>query len=575
MRVTTNRWVACVLLVLAGSSVSTEAALSQAETRPIDAERLLHPLDGDWLNYRRTYDVQGFSPLTEINRTTVRDLRPVWTLSFEDKDRWSPTPIVADGLMYVSEGSGRVTALDALTGDVVWEHERSFPRDISISMAYPRSRGVAVYGGRVYWGTADSFLVVFDAKSGEKLWEVKTGDYQEGSGHAHAPVIFDGKVILGSTGSDHRARGKISAIDAETGEIVWTTYTVPGIGEPGFETWRTSVTGVLPLGGSPWHTASYDPDLRLMYMGTGQPTPRNRVLRGDGGDALYTSSILALDIDSGEIRWYFQVLPGESWDFDTAHESMLMDLTLDGESRRVLVHTSKIGWGLVLDRVTGEFLYAFKTGFDNVVTGWTEEGRPIYNPALVPQREDQDSGKIFHVCPHLHGTRDLNSPSYSPLTGLYYVGINYSCMDVTYFSQEFTGRGRYQGMSGPATLADGHDYVGEFVAFDPSTGERAWVYRPESGAPMSASALATAGGIVFGGTSDRWFFALHTETGEVLWQTRLNGDISGSPVTYTVGGKQYVAVAAGGGIAQTPTLGPLVDIDIPRGSGVMWVFALP
>jgi alcohol dehydrogenase (cytochrome c) len=543
----------------------------------ITEERLAHPEDGDWLNYRRTHDVQAFSPLDEINRTNVERLRPVWSYSFTDNSRWSPTPMVANGIMYVSEGSGTITAMDAVRGDVLWVHQRSFPDDIRISMAYPRSRGVAVFEDKVYWGTADSYLVVLDALTGDQLWEVQTDDYHLGAGHAHPPMIADGKVLLGTTGNAlgiSGARGKIDAYDAESGERLWRTYTVPSRGDPAYETWSADETGVPPLGGSAWHTFSYDAELGLIYAGTGQPTPRNRVLRGPG-DALYTASILALDFDTGEIRWYFQVMPGESWDYDQSHESMLIDLVIDGQPRKALVHTSKIGWGQVLDRETGEFLFAFRTGYDNVVTGWTDEGRPIYNAETQPRQEHLDSGTTITACPHLHGTRDLNSPSYSPLTGLYYTGINYSCQVLTYFAQEFIEAGRYQGMTGRPALAPGYDYVGEFVAFDPATGERAWVYKPESGAPMSASALATAGGIVFGGTSDRWFFALHTETGELLWEMRLNGDISGSPVTFTVDGKQYVAVGAGGRIAQTTTLGRLVDIDIPSGSGVMWVFALP
>jgi alcohol dehydrogenase (cytochrome c) len=562
-----------LLLNLFGSG-SAFAQTERSGWEPITNERLAQPEDGDWLNYRRTHDVQGFSPLVEINRTNVEGLRPIWSYSFRDNSRWAPTPIVANGIMYVSEGSGTITAMDAVAGDVLWVHQRSFPDDIRISMAYPRSRGVAVYQDRVYWGTADAYLVVLDAQTGDELWEVQTDDFRLGFGHAHPPVIADGKVLLGTTGSDHRARGRIDAYDAETGERLWRTYTVPAKGDPAYETWSADETGVPPLGGSAWHTFSYDAELGLIYAGTGQPTPRNRVLRGPG-DALYTASILALDFDTGEIRWYYQVMPGESWDYDQAHESMLIDLVIEGSPRKALVHTSKIGWGQVLDRETGEFLFAFRTGYDNVVTGWTDEGRPIYNTETQPRQEHLDDGTTITACPHLHGTRDLNSPSYSPLTGLYYTGINYSCQILTYYTQEFTGVGRYQGMSGRPSLAPGYDYVGEFVAFDPATGDRAWVYRPESGAPMAASALATAGGIVFGGTSDRWFFALHTETGELLWETRLNGDISGSPVTFTVDGKQYVAVGAGGRIAQTMTLGPLVDIDIPDGTGVMWVFALP
>jgi alcohol dehydrogenase (cytochrome c) len=558
--------------------VAGAVVLGQSPSRtwePITEERLLKPRAGDWLSYRRTYDGFGFSPLDQINRSNVRNLRPVWTYPSREGGRWAPTPIVANGILYFSEGGGRVVAIDVVTGDKIWTYDRTLPKDIGKSQAFHRSRGVAVYEDKVYWGTPDSFLVTLDARTGKLLWEAKTGDYTTGEGHIHPPLITQGKVFFGYSGGDSNSRGKIAAFDAKTGKEIWTTYTVPAAGEPGYETWNAEKTGVPPLGAATWHTPTHDPELGLLYMATGQPTPRSLALRGKG-DALYTNSILALDINTGKIRWYYQILPEESWDLDSPYESMLLDLVVNGEKRKALVHTSKIGWGVVLDRVTGKFLKAFRTGYDNVVTEWTSAGRPVYNPEVVPKPEDQDSGKTFFVCPHLHGTRNLQSPSYSPRTGLYYVGINNACMTVSFFSAKFGPNSRYQGMTnGDPKFAPGYDWVGEFVAFDLATGKRAWEYRPKSGSPMAASALATAGGIVFGGTSDRQFFALDDKTGEPLWQMRLNGDISGAPVTFEVGGKQYVAVGAGGNIAQTTTLGPLTKVDVPGGNGVIWVFALP
>jgi alcohol dehydrogenase (cytochrome c) len=292
------------------------------------------------------------------------------------------------------------------------------------------------------------------------------------------------------------------------------------------------------------------------------------------GDSLYTNSIVAVDAATGELRWHFQLVPADEWD-RSAYESMLVDLEIDGVVRRALIQTGKIGWGVVLDRATGEFLHAFRTAYDNTITGWTDAGRPIYDPKTIPGIEDIDSGRVFEICPHIHGARNLQAPSFSPLTGLYYLGVNNSCMNAVVVTPVFQRIIGLTGVSYTASLAPGYDYVGEFVAFDPVTGERVWVYRPESGAPMTASALATAGGIVFGGTADRQFFALHSETGELLWQTRLNGDVSGAPITYAIDGKQYLAVAAGGHIAATTTLGRLVGVDVPQGSGAVWVFSLP
>jgi alcohol dehydrogenase (cytochrome c) len=559
-----------LLAVLCAAAAQAQAPAD--DWTSITAERLGAPEPGDWLGYRRTYDVQAFSPLREINRRTVERLRPVWAYTVRDNSRWVATPIVANGLMYIAEGSGRVLALDAVTGELVWTHVRTYPQDIASSEAYPRHRGVGVYGDVVYFPTADSFVVALDARTGQKLWEVQTGDYKTGEGHAHAPLLADGKVFVGNTGGDFAARGKFEAYDAANGTRLWTFYTVPRKGEPGFETW-TENEQWPPLGAAAWNTASYDPELDLVYFSTGQPTPWTTASRGPG-DSLYSNTLLAVEADTGKLRWHFQLVPGDEWD-RSAYEGMLVNLRLDGTSRKAVILTGKVGWGVVLDRATGEFLHAFRTAYDNTITGWTEQGRPIFDPRAIPAPADVDSGKVFEICPHIHGARNLQAPSYSPQTGYYYLGVNNSCMNAQVVTPVFRPGLGLTGVTYTASLAPGYDFVGEFVAFDPVTGERAWVYRPESGAPMTASALATAGGLVFGGTADRQFFALNSDNGKLLWQTRLNGDVSGAPVSYTIDGKQYIAVASGGRAAPTTTLGRLVGVDVPQGTGVMWVFALP
>lgn len=570
MRTTSNGPKALSALFLA--AVVGPAAGQTADWQPITAERLLAPEPGDWLSYRRTYDVTAFSPLTEINRDNVQDLRVVWAYSMRDNSRWVVTPVVANGLMYVSEGSGRVVAFDVETGEVVWTHVRTYPDDVSKSEAYPRHRGVSIYGNTIYWGTADSFLVALDARTGQKLWETKTGDYTEGGGHAHPPLIADGKVFIGMTGGDFAARGRFQAFDAATGEHLWTLYTAPRRGEPGYETWTDN--GIWPpAGGATWNTASYDPELGLVFFSTGQPAPWTTASRGPG-DSLYTNTLIAADADTGEMRWHFQLVPADEWD-RSAYEGMLVDLEIDGVLRKAVILTGKIGWGVVLDRATGKFLRAFRTAYDNTIVGWTNEGRAIYDPKAIPKPEDVDSGKVFEICPHVHGARNLQAPSFSPITRLYYLGVNNSCMNAQVVTPEFHPVTGLTGVTYTASLAPGYDYVGEFVAFDPVTGERRWVWRPPSGAPMTASALATAGGIVFGGSADRQFFALDAESGELLWQTRLSGDVSGAPITFEVNGKQYVAVGSGGRVAPTTTLGRLVGVDVAQGTGVLWVFALP
>ncbi len=572
---TNQRWtvigvgvVAVILWFEAGAAAQSDSPAWD----PITEARLLNPEAGDWMSYRRTYDVTGFSPLDQIDRTNVDDLRLVWAHSVGDNSRWVPTPVVANGLMFVAEGDGRITAFDITSGDIAWQHQRSYPEDITKSQAIGRSRGVSILGDTIYWGTADAALVALDAATGEQRWEVSTGDYSTGLGHTHPALIADGKVILGFAGGDRSARGAVVAHDAETGERLWLTYTVPAPGEPGYETWTENE--IPPLGGLTWGTISYDPELGFIYLGTGQPTPWASTLRGPG-DALYTNSILALDIDTGELQWHFQVVPSDNWDLDSTHESMLVDLEFGGTVVKALIETSKIGWGVILDRETGRFLRAFRTGYDNLITGWTDSGSPIFNADLIPSLEDVDSERVFEVCPHYHGTRNLNSPSYSPVTGLYYLGINNTCMDVTFVSEEYRPGRRYGGIVSRVKSVPGYDFVGEFVAFDPLTGRRAWAYQSPGGVAMTASALATGGGIVFGGTADRRFFALDADTGDSLWEMRLNGDLSGAPVTFEVDGRQYVAVGAGGRIAQTTSYARLTGTSIPQGSGVIWVFALP
>ena len=570
---TKTRIVLSILSVLlAASSISFPQSGASA-WEPITEERLRHPKAGDWLSYRRTDDVFAFSPLTEINRTNVKNLRPVWTYPVQDDSRWVPTPIVANGIMYVAEGKGRVLAFDVVSGEIKWIHSRTYPEDIRASQAYLRHRGVSVYDDKIYWGTADSYLVALDARTGKQVWQVQTADYKKGVGHSHPPLIADGKVIMGFIGGEREVRGALAAYDAKSGALLWKTYTVPAPGEPGSESWAKS--DMPPLGGPTWGTFSYDPQLGLVYAGVGQPAPWASTLRGNG-DALYTNSVLALDIKTGKIRWHFQVVPSDNWDMDSPYESTLVDLPINGVTRKALIHTSKIGWGVVLDRVTGQFIQPFKTAYDNIITGWSPSGRPVFNPNVVPTPEIVDSGKVFEVCPHFHGARNLNSPSYSPITRLYYLGINNSCMDVTFVTQRYELGQAYQGMNLiSAKFAPGYNYVGEFVAFDPVTGKRRWEHHTKSGAAMTASALATAGGIVFGGTADRYLFALNTENGKPLWETRLNGDISGAPITFEVGGRQYLAVGAGGRIAQTTSFARLTNTDIPLGSGMIWVFALP
>jgi alcohol dehydrogenase (cytochrome c) len=561
---------AAIVLALASPAI----VMGQSLWRPVTPERVLHPEDGDWLSFRRTYDGSGYSPLRQIDKGNVGRLRALWSYSVPDNSRWFPTPIVVNGLMYVVEGGGRVLCFNAATGDLVWVHERAYPQDIAVSQGFNRARGLSIYDDVLYWGTADMKLAALDARSGRWLWEVSTGDYRSGAGHNHPPLVADGKVFIGHAGGDRTAAGRFRAYEARSGRLLWELKTAPeGPNDPGFNTWPENSKYPI-MGAAPWGTITYDSTLKLVYFGTGQPEPWTAAARGRG-DALFSNSIIAADADTGKMRWYYQPTNQDDWDRDSAYESLLVDLTIGGKVRKALINTGKMGWGVVLDRQTGQFISAFRTAYENVITGWSSQGRAIIDPAKITQPEDVGSGKTFEVCPPVHGARNLQSPSYSPVTRLYYLGINNACMTATVVPVAYRPGIVANGVSHTAKRVPGYDYVGEFVAFDPVTGKRAWTYRSSGGEAMTASALSTAGGIVFGGTVDREFFALDSATGRLLWRTRLNGDISGSPITFSVNGRQYVAIAAGGKPAPSTSFAGLTNVRLSQGSAALHVFALP
>lgn len=560
--------------VVTAAILAPPVVLGQPTWRSVNPERVSKPEGGDWVSYRRTFDGQANSPLKQIDKNNVAQLRPVWSYALPESNRWFPTPLVVNGRIYLAEGSGKVRCLDALTGDLIWVHERTYPADIAVSQGFNRARGLAIYDDVLYWGAADMALLAIDAKTGKALWETKTGDYHTGAGHNHPPLVADGKVFIGHAGGDRTAAGRFKAFDAKSGKELWEIKTVPEkAGDPGFETWPKNSKFPI-MGGAPWSTITYDPELKLVYFGTGQPEPWSAVLRGKGR-ALYTNSIIAVDADTGKMRWFYQPSDQDDWDRDMVFESTLVDLVINGKPRKALINTSKLGWGMVLDRQTGQFISAFRTAYDNLVTGWTPKGQAIMNPAMQPKPEDLASGKAFDVCPHPFGARGLQSPAFSPSTGLYYIGINNGCSEMKLRPVEYKLGTSQIGVSYSFKMAPGYDHVGEFVAFNPITGQPAWKYRSPRGEAMTASALATDGGLVFGGTADREFFALDSDTGKLLWRTRLSGDISGAPVTYELEGRQYVAIIAGGKANQTTALGGLSNTRFSEGSAAIYVFALP
>jgi alcohol dehydrogenase (cytochrome c) len=522
--------------------------------------------------YRRTYDGWGFSPLDDIDTRNVARLTPVWTLSTGVLEGHESPPIVNDGVMFVTTPFNRLLAVEASTGRVRWLYQRQLPVDIQ--MAHPTNRGAALYGDKVYMATSDAKLVAFDAATGSVLWEKEVADYRAGYYMTLAPLAVHGKILVGASGGERGIRGFVVAFDAESGEQAWKTYTIPGPGEVGHDTWPGDS---WQTGGAPtWITGTYDSELNLTYWGTGNPGPWTGDTRP--GDNLYTTSVVAFDADTGEIRGHHQYHWNDSWDWDEVDAPLLIDVARDGRTIPTLVHPGRNGYMWILERRASGigFVDAFPYVFQDVFTAIDREtGRPEYDMEKKPA-----IGKAATFCPSLHGGKNWPPAAYNPATRLLYVPANDNlCTTMQGEATEYVpGRG-FTGITGvEASLRAGADHVGELQAWDLATGERVWTHEYGPFANWGP-VLTTAGGLVFsGGTADRYFRAFDARSGRLLWQYRLSSGVLGAPVAYEVDGKQYIAVQAGWGVDSVNSQRRVdgffnQETIVPQG-GVVWVFAV-
>ncbi len=567
-----NTKVIAVLLAYCLLSLVSGAVQSQIpDYSTVTDARLQAPEPENWLMFRRTYDGQGFSPLDQINARNVTGLKPVWTLSTGLTEGHQSPPIVNDGIMYITTPLNHVLAIDAATGDGIWEYSRQMPFDISL--AHPTNRGVALYGDNVYMATSDANLIALDARTGAVIWEKAVADYRSGYYMTLAPLAVNGKIMVGASGGERGIRGFIAALDAETGDELWRTYTIPAPGEPGSETWLEG--GWETGGGSIWVTGNYDPELNLAFWGTGNAGP----WAGDArpGDNLFANSVIALDVDSGEMKGYHQYHWNGSWDWDEVSPPMLLDVERGGRTIKGLVHPGRNGYLWLLERSAEgiKFIDAEPFVYQNVFTSIdAETGRPTYDMDHKP-----GVGKNAAYCPSLSGGKNWVPAAYSPQTGLLYIPANdnycssWEGVDVEYRpGQGFTGTANMS-----ASVVEGADHIGEIQAWNMNTGEEVWTREFElaNWGPI----LATGGNLIFsGGTADRYFRAHNASTGDLLWEQRLNSGITGVPSTFEVEGKQYVAVQSGWGIDAAGMQRRLDALQgrttiVPQG-GVLWVFAL-
>lgn len=492
----------------------------------------------NWLTYYGTYDGQRYSELDQISGENVRSLTPAWvfqagstgmhsgasTYSFE------AAPIVVEGVMYVSGPDGKVWALDATTGEELWRYKHASPFDVSLCCGNV-NRGVAVGHGKVYLATLNAHLVALDAQTGDTVWDVTAGDVRAGESRTVAPLLVKDMVLVGSSGGEFGTRGHLDAFDAHSGERRWRCYTIPKPGEPGSETWPADGEAWQRGGGNCWVTPTYDPDLNLIYQGTGNPAPDfDGAVRP--GDNLYTDSVVAIDADTGGIRWHYQFTPHDLWDYDSTMENLLFE----HEGRKLLAHADKNGYFFVLDAANGELVRVFP--FVDRIT-WGEISSDGEVTAKVYPDEE---GVPVHFWPGPAGGKEWTHMAYSPQTGLIYVPVQEVGATATRRRREFKESIPYWGAGVAVDLDDHYGYV---AAIDPLTGEEKWRWRNEY--PMCASVLTTAGGLVFTGLPTGEFVALDAVTGEQKWQFQCGSGHHSSPTTYSVGGRQYIAVPTGWG----------------------------
>lgn len=568
---TVNCFVALALVL----AVAVSPATAQENYALVTKERLTSPEPGSWLLYRRTYDGHGYSPLDEINTGNVKNLTPVWTFSTGVGDGHEAPPIVNKGIMFVATPQAQVIAIDAKTGDLIWRYKRDLPDDIP----HPHftSRGVGLWRDKVYLATVDDHVVALDARTGATVWDKKVQDYKKGQYMTLMPLVVDGKIIVGGSGGEFGVRGYVVAFDAETGKELWRTYTIPGPGEPGHDSWRGE--DWRNGGGPAWMTGNYDPALNLIYWGVGNPAPWPGDLHP--GDNLYTSSVIALDPDTGKIKAHFQYHQNDSWDWDEVEAPMLIDLPRNGRTIKSLVHPGRDAIFWVLERGADKIGYVASWPFvyTDVWKSIDPSGRPVVDPAHKPT-----VGKWVDFCPSQWGGKNWPSAAYSPRTGLVYVPANENfCAGLRGVKEAFKPGKMWLSVDVKdigLKARPGADHFGELQAWNPSIGQRVWKY-DFKGTQLFASALATAGDLVFiGGTNDRMFRAFDARTGELLWGQKTNSGVIGAPISYEIDGVQYIAVVSGWGLGGQLIQEELVNRNdlglkdnVPQG-GVVWVFTL-
>ncbi len=541
---------------------------------PVTDALLQNPPAGDWLTWRRTYDDQGFSPLKQINRSNVGQLRSVWSWSLFPGANEN-TPLVHDGVIFVHSSGDHMQALDAVTGDLLWQYSRDLPKP-KVGFLNLVKRNIAIYGNHIFMDTSDLHVVALDMKTGEVAWDHEILDREKNPRQqmTGGPLVAKGKVIVGTVGQGPGGN-MIVALDAVTGKEAWRFYTIAHPGQPGGDSWNG-----LPLekrsGASVWTAGSYDPALNLVFFGAAQTYDTGPLVNaskepGITNDGLYTDTTLAFDPDTGKLVWHYQHVANDQWDLDWAFERQLINLPLNGATKRIVVTAGKEAFYDALDAATGKYAFSVDLGLQNVIAS----ADPVTGAKTINHAVVMGDGETKTVCPHAGGAKSWIPGALNPDTKILYVPLVESCMDLIPVAK---GERGFLTSGVRVTIRprlDGDGKYGRFEAINLETRKVVWTDRQR--APQTTGALATAGGIVFDGSLDRYIRAYDESNGKVLWETRLNDVPSSCPITYMVNGKQYVAVVVGNGGAHAATWPPLVpEIKNPQGGGAeLWVFELP
>ena len=518
-------------------------AVCSVASAQVTYEDILKSPGKDWLTYAGSYNGWRHSPLEQITRENAGSLVPKWVYRVPNAARLQTSPVVYDGVMYVTD-TNAMYALDAGTGRLIWSYVDSRAKESG------PNRGPAILGDRVYFVTSDNYLTALDRRSGGVLFSKQYARVEEGITSTSAPFAFKNMVIVGCAGGDQGMRGFIAALSAETGEEVWRTYTVPAKGEPGSETWGD----LIEWGGAAtWLSGTFDPELNTLYWTTGNPWPDfNASVRP--GDNLYSSSLLALDPDTGKMKWHFQFTPHDTHDWDAQSWPMLVDLEWEGKPRKLVLHANRNGFFYVLDRETGEFLRATQlTDSVDWATGIGKDGRPI----LVPDKDPTIEGNW--VCPSVKGATNWMGQTYHPDTELLYVLTLEQCGWFTTSEQKPEPMKNFPG--GGATESGGQVIL---RAIDPTTGKRAWEYPMTGFGRMWTGTVSTKTGVLFSGDDAGQFVALDAKTGRHLWNFNMGELSHASPVIYEVDGKQHVAIASSTAVFAFGLFEPVEPMDLPK-----------